>query len=203
MSTKRAMSSAASTAQEQSPQAEFISWEAFQQEYLTREDGYKYEWLAGSVEKTPSPMNAAQLYILKNLLTFFRQLLAANTVAGELIPESDLFFAGHHRRPDICWLTDAQIRSLARGEEAVPAFLIEIISTHDELNKVVSKMQDYRAAGVQTVWHILPAFKEVHVYSDPSLTQMAIFKGTDKCSAAPALPVFQLPVADIFYLPEG
>jgi len=45
-------------------------------------------------------MNAAQLYILKNLLAFFRQLLSSNQVDGELMPESGLFFAGHHRRPD-------------------------------------------------------------------------------------------------------
>ena len=140
---------------------------------------------------------------LKNLLAFFRQLLSSNQVDGELMPESDLFFAGHHRRPDICWLTDAQIQALARGQEAVPAFVIEIISTHDEMNKVVSKMQDYRKAGVQTVWHILPEFKEVHVYSGPSLTQMEIFKDAAQCSASPALPAFTLTVNDIFYLPEG
>jgi len=100
-------------------------------------------------------------------------------------------------------LTDAQIQSLARGEEAVPVFVIEIISTHDEMNKVVSRMQDYRKAGVQTVWHILPEFKEVHVYSGPSLTQMEIVMDAAVCSASPALPAFQLSVDDIFYLPEG
>ena len=92
--------STASAAQEQPLQVESISWEDFQQEYLTREDAYKYEWLAGSVEQSPNTMNAAQLYILKNLLAFFRQLLSSNQVDGELMPESGLFFAGHHRRPD-------------------------------------------------------------------------------------------------------
>lgn len=30
-----------------------ISWEAFEKKYLSREDRFKYEWVNGTVEKTP------------------------------------------------------------------------------------------------------------------------------------------------------
>ena len=86
-----------------------ISWETFQKKYLTREDGYKYEWLNGVVEKTKSTMDKTQFYILRNLLRFFRKLLNEGKVSGELIPEGDLFFEENHRRLDVCWLTDEQI----------------------------------------------------------------------------------------------
>ncbi|MEO1262966.1 MAG: hypothetical protein AAFZ15_29425 [Bacteroidota bacterium] len=42
-----------------------ISWEAFQREYLTREEGYKYEWLDGKIEKTERTVDSSQIYILK------------------------------------------------------------------------------------------------------------------------------------------
>ncbi len=175
-----------------------ITWEAFQREYLSREDSYTYEWLNGTVERTPNAMNAAQLYILNNLLNFFMRLKFQGQMSGQLMPESDLFFGDHHRRPDICWLTDAQINALAEGEYEVPAFVIEVISNHDEMNTVVGKMQDYRAAGVQIVWHILPNHGEVHVYNGQALEVMKVCKGNDTCSAAPVLPDFELPATEIF-----
>ena len=43
-----------------------ISWATFEKKYLTREDGYRYEWLNGTIEKTKK-MNKTQLFILRNL----------------------------------------------------------------------------------------------------------------------------------------
>ncbi len=176
-----------------------ISWETFQKRYLTREDSYKYEWLNGVVEKTPYTMDKSQLYILRNLLAWFRKLLSKGAVNGELIAEADLFFGDHHRRPDICWLTNEQIDRLADNEYEIPAFVIEVISTKDMMNKVVHKMQDYRAAGVGVVWHILPSHQEVHVYAGDHLDQMTVCSGETVCSAAPVLPDFALPVEAIFW----
>lgn len=34
-----------------------ISWEDFKRKYLSREDGYKYEWVNGAVEKTKRSMD--------------------------------------------------------------------------------------------------------------------------------------------------
>jgi Uma2 family endonuclease len=178
---------------------EMISWENFQREYLSREDGYTYEWLNGKVERTPNAMNAAQLYILNNLLNFFMRLKFKGQLSGQLMPESDLFFGDHHRRPDVCWLTDQQINALAEKEYEVPAFVIEVISNHDEMNTVVSKMQDYRSAGVQVVWHILPNYEEVHVYKGQALEEMKVCKGEERCEAAPALPHFNIKASEIFY----
>lgn len=190
-------SSVATSAPFSEPEAT-ITWEAFQREYLSREDGYTYEWLNGMVERTPNAINAAQLYILNNLLNFFMRLKFQGQMSGQLMPESDLFFGDHHRRPYVCWLTDSQIHALAEGKYEVPAFVIEIISNHDEMNTVVGKMQDYRAAGVQVVWHILPNHGEVHVYKGQALEEMKVCKGNDICSAAPILADFELPASEIF-----
>lgn len=174
-----------------------ISWEAFQKKYLTREDGYKYEWLNGIVEKNPYTMDKSQLYILRNLLDLFMMLKFKGKVA-QLMPEADLFFLENHRRPDICWLTDEQINRLAKNEYEVPTFVIEVISNKDMMNKVVHKMQDYRAAGVKVVWHILPVYEEVHVYTGEHLERMAVCTDNKECSAAPALPEFTILAKAVF-----
>lgn len=176
-----------------------LSWAIFQKKYLTREDGFKYEWLAGRVEQTERTMNQTQLFIHRNLLAAFRRLLFSGNVEGELLAECDLFFLKNHRRPDICWLTNAQIDQLsAEKNREIPAFIIEVISTNDAYRNVAEKMDDYRAAGVKVVWHILPNTKEVYVFSGDNLLQMRICKMADRVSAAPALPNFELMVEDIF-----
>ena len=133
-----------------------ISWNEFQNKYLTREDDYKYEWLNGEIEKTKRTMDFTQLFILRNLLKVFRQLLLSERCDGELMSEGDMFFVKNHRRPDIFYLTDAQIARTAYGENQVPEFVIEVISSTDQMNVVHRKMQNYRAAGVKVVWHVFP-----------------------------------------------
>lgn len=195
--------SAAKKTQQEPHKKKRISWEAFQKKYLTREDSYKYEWLNGIVEKTPYSMDKSQLYILRNLLDFFMKLKFKGKISGQLIPEADLFFLENHRRPDICWLTDEQINRLAENEYEVPAFVIEVISNKDMMNKVVQKMQDYRAAEVKVVWHILPVHEEVHVYTGKHLQKMEVCTRDMECTAAPALPEFVIPAKDVFNKANG
>ncbi|HEY9701183.1 MAG TPA: Uma2 family endonuclease [Allocoleopsis sp.] len=172
------------------------TWEEFKSRFLSREDGYKYEWVNGFVEKTPRTMDKTQFYIIQNLQRFFRQLLFENKANGELITEGDTFFVNNHRRPDIAYYTDEQIQS-ARDEKnkVVPKFVIEIISNNDQMNRVHAKMDDYRAANVEVIWHILPLLKEIHVYNK-GIT-MKVCKGGDICSASPVLPDFNIKVNDI------
>jgi Uma2 family endonuclease len=178
-----------------------ITWEAFQKKYLDREDAYKYEWVNGLVEKTKRSMDKTQLYILRALQDFFIDLKIQKKASGHLISEPDLFFLLNHRRPDIAWLTDAQIDRLAYDSKDVPAFIIEVISSNDQINKVQKKMLNYRESGVQVVWHVFPTLGLVHVYSGENLDAMQVRSGDQLCSAAPVLPDFAISVSDILKKP--
>ena len=179
----------------------FISWTDFQKKYLSREDNYKYEWLNGIVEKTNRNMDYTQFYIAQNLMVLFRTLINNGKTNGELMTEGDIFFLENHRRPDIFYMTDKQLAYTAHGENQVPLFIGEIISSKDQINKVTLKMQNYRAAGVQVVWHLFPEYEEVHVYSGQNLTNMVVCKGEDICTAASVIPDFSLTVSTIFKKP--
>ena len=181
-----------------------ISWKTFQRKYLSREDGHKYEWVNGRVEKTKRAMDKTQLYILHNLQKVFRQLLNEGKIHGDLIAEPDLFFLKNHRRPEIAWLTEKQIFALADPEAyEVPAFIIEVISSNDQINKVKKKMLNYRDAGVKVVWQIFPNHRQVEVHTGEHLEHSIKLEGGQICSAAPVLPAFELSVNAIFHHPAN
>lgn len=179
---------------------ETVSWEVFEKEYLTREDGYKYEWVRGEVVQTPRDMNQYQYYILDNLQELFTRLRFESKVSGKLFPEIDTFFLKKvHRRPDMAWFTDEQAARMAHRENQVPNFVIEIVSDHDIVDNLLDKLGDYREAGVVVIWLISPRLEQVHVYSGD---KNVICKGDDLCSAAPVLPDFQISAKDIFRKPD-
>ena len=177
--------------------AKKISWENFQKDYLTKEDGYKYEWLDGIIEKTPYAMNKNQLYIVDNLINFFHSIKTKYGIKGSLMPEGDTFFNKNHRRPDIAFYTRTQLVDAADNNNIVPLFVIEIVSANDQMNYMHKKMADYRDADVAIVWHIFPALQEVHVYQE-GLNKMAVLKEKGVCSAEPIIKGFKMAVNDIF-----
>lgn len=175
-------------------QERHITWEQFKRRYLQREDKYKYEWVNGTVEKTLRTMDQHQQLILVKLLEWLDSLRTPSHKLGRLLAEVDTFFAGNHRRPDISYFSEAQLAAIPKGNQE-PQFVIEILSTSDQILKVHKKMQDYRRANIPVIWHIFPELEEVHVYTGENMT---ICRGEKLCSAAPVLPEFAIPAKEIF-----
>jgi Putative restriction endonuclease len=98
-------------------------------------------------------------------------------------------------------LTDDQIARTAYGENQVPKFLVEIISTKDQMNLMYAKMDNYRSADVRVVWHIFPQINQVHVYTGAGLKSMTVCKGNDTCTAAPVITAFEMTANAIFQKP--
>ena len=178
------------------PTPKYISWKDFQKRYLTREDGYKYEWLNGIIEKTPRTMNTNQFYIWDNLCNFLRLL---ETQKGQRIGsfpmEGDIFFLQNHRKPDIAFLTVQQMLEAKMNIEPHPEFIVEILSPSDNINRVNKKVENYFAAGVKVLWHIFPEQKIIHVYSDSRT--ISICRNTDMCSAETVIDGFIISVNDV------
>ncbi len=59
------------TLQKEKTNKKAISLEAFLSHYSNKEDGYKYEWHNGHVEKTPRTMNRDQSQIQAAILAYF------------------------------------------------------------------------------------------------------------------------------------
>lgn len=178
----------------------YVTWEEFEENYLTREDSFKYEWIDGNIEKTPSTMNQTQLLIWHLLNQLLWSLRSKDESIGSFSIETDTFLAESiHRKPDIAYFTLDQMKKAAEGEPQIPPFVIEIISKYDNVNRVNRKVGEYFNPGVKVLWHIFPELKEVHIYEDAHGS--SILRGDEKCSAEKVIPGFVLSVNDIFQLP--
>jgi Uma2 family endonuclease len=178
-----------------------ISWVEFQKKYLSREDDYKYEWLNGTIEKTPKNIDQSQIFIQHNLieLLIFLKKKEQLTNIGSFSSETDSFFNKIHRRPDIAYYSLEQLRKAAQKENQVPKFVIEIISPSDNINRVNQKVTNYFDAGVKVLWHIFPSQGIIHVYEDSR--HIVICKEDDICSAATVIDGFEFSVNTILQLP--
>ena len=172
-----------------------ISLTEFLRNYSDKEDGYKYEWNNGLVEKTKT-MNQQQAHFFFILLESFQKTSAFKN-GGGLITETDMFTSTEQmRRPDIAFYTGGQRRLMKNGENQVAPWLAEVISPSDNADKINEKLEEYFRAGVQVVWHIFPASNQVYVYTAPD--KVTICRGKTGCSGAPALPDFEISAEDLF-----
>lgn len=174
-----------------------LSWKEFSDRYLGREDGFKYEWIDGKVEKSPRTMDTTQIYIRENLERFLDALRSGNPHLGRFHSETDIFLApGKHRRPDIAYFTPEQVQKGKTGEHVIPEFVIEVISPTDNINRVNKKVRQYFETGVRMIWHIFPEQLEVCVYENP--TRINICRDEYLCSAESVIPGFAMPVSAVF-----
>lgn len=165
----------------------------FKRRYGNREDGYKYEFNKGRVEKYKSNMNAQHAHIIRNLNRRFSRT-AAYAAGAELIPEMDQMTGpNQQRRPDLSLWPDAKIKT---ADERVSEFIIEIISPTDKHEDIVIKRREYFRAGVRVAWYISPAEQTISVYLSP--IDVSVCEGAARCSAAPVLPDFEISPAEAF-----
>ena len=74
--------------------------------------------------------------------------------------------------------------------------MIELGSESDSEMKSLLKRHEYFQAGVQVIWWVYPALKEVHVYTSPKT--ITICTTIDVLRAAPVLPEFHMTVDELF-----
>jgi hypothetical protein len=73
-----------------------------------------------------------------------------------------------------------------------------VISDNDIVDNLLDKLKDYHDANVEVIWLISPKLGQVHVYAG---SEPAICTGAMICSAAPALPGFEMSANAIFEQP--
>lgn len=170
---------------------EFLLWEP--------NDGFKYEWNDGEIIQFTG-MNREQAYLYGILSKLFFDKGYAKV--GSLIAEQNVHLSGIQlRRPDIAYFTYEQLLQGKKGQEMIPAFVIEIISNHDEINKLETKLSEYFKAGVQVIWVVLPEQQKVYVHTSPRDVKACL--ENDICSGAPVLPEFEISVNDLLMPPEA
>lgn len=85
------------------------------------------------------------------------------------------------RRIEISWKEFE--RQYLTDEKQPTDFVINLIFPYDIIGSLEDKMNDYRRAGVKTVWLIYIKQKIVHVYTGKRLEYMKVHRGNMVCSA--------------------
>ena len=169
-----------------------LTLEDFYAQYDSVEDGFKYEFNNGIIERT-NAMKFNELYIYSNLLFVFYQT--------EAFQKRDIFVAELNqktaikkiRKPDIAYIKAENIKT---NQDVMSEFVVEIISDNEEKNHVSRKIREYFNAGTKVFWIISPEFEMVEVYTSPK--DVKICTGDDVCSAASVIEGFELTAADVF-----
>jgi Uma2 family endonuclease len=102
------------------------------------------------------------------------------------------------RAPDVGFIcADRVPRVRTRGYLMGPPDLaVEVVSLGDRAGELLTKVQEWLAAGCRVVWVADPSSRTVSVYRNSHET--AILTITDELTDAELLPGFHLPVADVF-----
>ena len=189
------MSTATAIATGKNKPARYISKEQFLRHYSNREDGYKYEWNDGCIEKTDA-MNQQQATIQAILMRFFIKTQVFEN-GGLFTAETDMDTSTFQlRRPDIAIYTGEQVHKMKTGEKQVAPWVAEVISPNDRADAINAKLYEYFKAGVKVVWHIFPQLKKVDVFTSPE--EVTICSGKTTCSCAPALPDLHITAEELF-----
>lgn len=162
------------------------------------EDGFKYEWNQGNIEKSPKMINFKNFYIVERLTDLFYSLKNQLPAKGHLFTEpQSMTSADQLRIPDMAYYTASQIERSAKGEiPPIPTFIIELISDNDPQPKVLEKVDEYFKAGTQVVWLVLPQVRAVYVYTSP--LEVYICRDERVCSAEPVVPGFRIGAGELF-----
>lgn len=167
--------------------AEFEMWEPA--------DGFKYEWNDGEIIKFEG-MKKKHMKLVRTLTHLFNNTIAYKN-GGVLYYEQDVMLTGIQlRRPDLAYFSGKQIDDSDNAEEPIPEFVIEVISTFDQIIPVKNKLKEYFNHGVKVAWLIYPDDKLVEVYT--SFKNIAVCTGDDICSAKPILDNFEIAVNQLF-----
>lgn len=173
----------------------FISFEEYMRYYYHAEDGFKYEWNNGKLEKT-AKMDAQQS-TLQDVLTRIFIKTDLFQQGGMLVSETDMKTSERQfRRPDLSIYTSAQKKKMKKGDKnQVPLWVGEVISEFDNANKINDKLDEYFAAGVKVVWNIYILSDQVYVYTAPD--NVTICRGKKVCSAEPTIKGFRISVENL------
>lgn len=93
------------------------------------------------------------------------------TKSGEVFDSSTGFHLpnGSIRSPDAAWIEKSRWRTLTEAEKEkfpplCPDFVIELMSSSDDLKEAQTKMDEWTANGCQLAWLIFPKEEQVFIY---------------------------------------
>jgi len=166
-----------------------------------------YEVVAGQFVEEP-PLGAREVWIASEMTEAFI-LFNAGKQLGKMYEEMLFVLKAHprlRRRPDLAFVSAERwpVNKPAppgAAWDVVPDLVVEIISPTDHVDDLMSKIEEYFAAGVRLVWVVYPSVRKLYAYETPNSIQ--ILDAGDTLSGGEILVGFQMPLSRIFVEDSG
>ncbi len=104
--------------------------------------------------------------------------------------------------PDASYRVGPRPANRMRFVEGAPTFAVEVRSENDHGDAaeadLAAKRADYFAAGTLVVWDVDPQAETVAVYKTTAPDQPVTYRRGEQAEAEPAVPGWQMAVADVF-----
>lgn len=168
-------------------------------EQLPEIEGIFYEIDQGELVEVPSA-NFQHNQIRDELSALLRAHLKTHRDQGRAICAQD-FLLGEDivRQPDIALVGPEQVSRIEMDKGLQPfgpVLAAEIASPSNSLNELLRKKRQYFEAGARTVWIMVPASREVYVYTAGEHPR--ILSADDMLEETVLLPGFSVRVGDVF-----
>jgi Uma2 family endonuclease len=161
-------------------------------------DGRVYELVDGAIVVTPAGMRHSEVAV--RITTTLANFVWPRGL-GEIYSENVgiRLPTGNVRSPDGCFVRAEKLPGGRSPEDfgaLVPDLAVEVLSPHDHIHDVLSKVHEYLACGVPLVWVVDPDRRTVTSYRSPN--DVVEQSASETLTAEPVLPGFSCQVAAFF-----
>jgi len=162
----------------------------------------EYEIVAGQPEEKDMG-GARHGGVGVRLIVRLASYVEAHQLGGVYGPDTTFQIGANERIPDVAFVSTARFPVEGEPEGLwpfAPDLAVEIISPNDLYEKVISKIEEYFAAGVRQVWLLSPEHKTVTIYHTP--TQTTILTEADDLMNEALFPGFHCQIVELFRSPS-
>lgn len=161
-----------------------------------------YEVVDGREVELP-PMGVPSVWITSSLISFLGPHVRAKRL-GMVVAEM-LFILDRsvnlRRRPDLAFVSSERWpldRPIPEGPawDVIPDVAVEVVSPTDLYLEILGKVREYFAAGVRSVWIVVPSERLVYVYASP--TRVEILDEEAAFDASEVIPGFRIQLEELF-----
>jgi Uma2 family endonuclease len=106
------------------------------------------------------------------------------------------------RRPDMAFVSARRIAQAPpqpgsdNAWDILPELMVEVVSTHDLVEELMERLDEYWTAGTQLVWVVYPTQRLIYVYESPR--QVRVLGVDDELDGGAVLPGMRLPIGSLF-----
>ena len=167
---------------------------------LPDRDDCRYELDEGDLIEMTLPRMPHQIVVAR--INYAMEHWVRNSKAGMVLPSDTPFLLRRKpdvlRGPDVAYVTSDRFQSCVNREGmfvGAPDLAVEVASPSDRITALLKKVFQYLEGGSAEVWLVMPASKEVHVYTQ---TESPRILRVGEVLNSPLLPGFSQSIQEIF-----